>query len=286
VWIVISDYLTQTLQLPASVSIGVSDIVGYDSSTGIISFDANGNYIFEFSSVDGGTTYFISDISRNRSAIRGNTTVSGALTVTGNINMNSNLTLVNSLVSTRSSAVITGQAGGNIKLPQNFGVMLHITGQDAYPARLYLDGQGAGNYAAYVGRRMNGNVNYPTAINSGEIVARFGSTPYHGNAAVNSGWPTITTTRIDMLADENQTVSNIGSRLEFYTTNNQTVTAVKKLTISTAGIVANANLFVSNTYVPSLATSGGAAGQISYDTNYVYICLGANNWKRANLAVW
>lgn len=286
VWIVISDYTTQTLTLPASVSIGVSDIVGYNSSTSAITFDANGNYIFDFSSIDGGTTYFISDISRNRSTIRGNTTVSGALTVTGNINMNSNLTLINSLVSTRSSAVITGQAGGNIKLPQNFGVMLHITGQDAYPGRLYLDGQGAGNYAAYVGRRMNGNVNYPTAINSGDIVARFGSTPYHGNAAVNSGWPTITTTRIDMLADENQTVSNIGSRLEFYTTNTQTTTAVKKLTISTAGIVANANLFVSNTYVPSLANSIGATGQISYDTNYVYICLGANNWKRANLAAW
>ena len=275
-----------TLTLPASVSIGVSDISGYNSATNTVTFDADGNYIFDFSSIDGGTTYFVADPMRNRSTIRGNTSVTGALTVTGNVNMSSNLTLVNSTVSTRSSAVITGSADGNILLPQNFGVMLHITGQTAYPGRFYLDGQGAGNYAAFVGRRYNGNVNYPTVINSGEIVARFGATPYHGNASVNSGWPTITTTRIDMLADENQTVSNIGSRLEFYTTNTKTTTAVKKLTINTAGIVSNANLFVSNTYVPSLATSGGAAGQVSYDTNYVYICLGANNWKRANLAAW
>jgi hypothetical protein len=274
VWIVISDYTTQTLTLPASVNIGVNDISGYASSTSAITFDANGNYIFDFSSIDGGSTYFIADPMRNRSTLRGNTSVTG------------NLTVVDATVTSRSSVVITGDSTGNILLPQNNGVMLHITGQTGYPGRLYLDGQGAGNYAAFVGRRYNGNVSVPTVVNSGEIVARFGATPYHGNTAVNSGWPTITTTRIDMLADELQTVSNIGSRLEFYTTNTKTTTAVKKLTINTSGIVANANLFVSNTYVPSLATSGGAAGQISYDTSYVYICLGANNWKRANLAAW
>jgi hypothetical protein len=274
VWIVVSDYTTQTLTLPASVSIGVNDISGYSSSTSAITFDANGNYIFDFSSIDGGSTYFIADPMRNRSTLRGNTSVTG------------NLTVIDATVSSRSSVTLTGDSAGNILLPQNNGVMMHITGQTATPARLYIDGQGSGNYAAIVGRRYNGNVSVPTAINSGDIVARFGSTPYHGNTAVNSGWPTITTTRIDMLADENQTAANIGSRLEFYTTNTKTTTAVKKLTISTTGIVANANLFVSNTYVPSLATSGGAAGQISYDTSYVYICLGANNWKRANLAAW
>jgi hypothetical protein len=286
VWIVVSDYTTQTVTLPASVSIGVNDISGYDSGSNTITFDANGNYIFDFSSIDGGSTYFISDPMRNRSTIRGNTSVTGALTVTGNVNILSNLTMINSVVSPRSSAVITGSADGNVLLPQNNGVMLHITGQTGNPARFYLDGQGSGNYAAFVGRRYNGTASSPTVINSGDIVARFGATPYHANTTVNSGWPTITTTRIDMLADENQTATAIGSRLEFYTTNTQTTTAVKKLTINTNGIVANANLFVSNTYVPSTATSGGAAGQISFNSNFVYICLGPNNWRRANLVAW
>jgi len=274
VWIVISDYTTQTLTLPASVNIGVNDISGYSSSASAITFDANGNYIFDFSSIDGGSTYFIADPMRNRSTLRGNTSVTG------------NLTVVDATVSSRSSVVITGDSTGNILLPQNNGVMLHITGQTGYPGRLYLDGQGSGNYAAFVGRRYNGNVSVPTAINSGDIVARFGATPYHANTAVNSGWPTITTTRIDMLADENQTVANIGSRLEFYTTNTQTTTAVKKLTINTAGIVANANLFVANTFVPTSSTSGGAAGQISFDSGNVYICLGPNNWKKATLSTF
>ena len=272
VWIVISDYTTQTLTLPASVNIGVNDISGYASSTSAITFDANGNYIFDFSSIDGGSTYFIADPMRNRSTLRGNTSVTG------------NLTVVDATVTSRSSVVITGDSTGNILLPQNNGVMLHITGQTGYPGRFYLDGQGAGNYAAFVGRRYNGNVSVPTVVNSGEIVARFGATPYHGNTAVNSGWPTITTTRIDMLADELQTVSNIGSRLEFYTTNTKTTTAVKKLTINTAGIVANANLFVSNAYVPTSSTSGGASGQISFDSGNVYICLGPNNWMKATLS--
>jgi hypothetical protein len=285
VWIVISDYTTQTLTLPASVSIGANDISGYNSSTGVITFDAGTvgqpeNYIFDFSSIDGGSTYFIADPMRNRSTLRGNTQVTG------------NLTVVDATVSSRSSVVITGNTAGAILLPQNSGVMMHITGQENYPGRFYLDAQGntsvAGHshYAAFVGRRYNGNVSVPSAVNSGDIVARFGSTPYHGNAAVNSGWPTITTTRIDMLADENQTVANIGSRLEFYTTNTQTTTAVKKLTISTAGIVANANLFVANTFVPTSSTSGGAAGQISFDSGNVYICLGPNNWKKATLSTF
>jgi hypothetical protein len=267
-----------TLTLPTSVSIGVNDISGYSSSTNTITFDTDGNYIFDFSSIDGGLTYFIADPMRNRSTLRGNTSVTG------------NLTVVNATVSSRSSVVITGNTAGAVLLPQNNGVMMHITGQENYPGRFYLDAQGntsvAGHshYAAFVGRRYNGNVGVPSAVNSGDIVARFGSTPYHGNTTVNSGWPTITTTRIDMLADENQTVSNIGSRLEFYTTNTQTTTAVKKLTINTAGIVANANLFVSNTFVPTSSTSGGAAGQISYDSGNVYICLGPNNWKRSALS--
>ena len=36
------------------------------------------------------------------------------------------------------------------------------------------------------------------------------------------------------------------------------------------------------------ATSGatGAAGQTSYDSNYFYVCVGTNNWKRVALSSW
>jgi hypothetical protein len=48
----------------------------------------------------------------------------------------------------------------------------------------------------------------------------------------------------------------------------------------------SANTFVSNTYVPSATGSAGTIGQISFDDSYVYVCVGTNSWKRANLSTW
>lgn len=56
--------------LPTAVSIGVDDIAGYDSETQTITFDTTGNFVFDISSVDSGTTYLIFDITRNRSTFR------------------------------------------------------------------------------------------------------------------------------------------------------------------------------------------------------------------------
>jgi len=72
VWIVVSD-TAHTLTLPASVSIGVNDIAWSEPNvdgTNTITFDAPGNYIFDFSSIDGGNNYQIFDLSRNRATFR------------------------------------------------------------------------------------------------------------------------------------------------------------------------------------------------------------------------
>ena len=50
--------------------------------------------------------------------------------------------------------------------------------------------------------------------------------------------------------------------------------------------VSYGNLYVGNTYVPTLSNSGGTTGQITYDGSYVYVCVGTNAWKRANLSSW
>lgn len=72
VWINVVD-AGHTITLPASVNVGIFDIAGQmtnadDSHT--ITFDAPGNYIFDFSSVDGGADYQIFDLSRNRVSFR------------------------------------------------------------------------------------------------------------------------------------------------------------------------------------------------------------------------
>lgn len=52
-----------TLTLPAAVSIGTSNIQGYDSN--IITFAKTGTYEFEFETNNGGSSYIIIDHSRN-----------------------------------------------------------------------------------------------------------------------------------------------------------------------------------------------------------------------------
>lgn len=37
---------------------------------------------------------------------------------------------------------------------------------------------------------------------------------------------------------------------------------------------------------PTSATSSGTAGDIRYDSNYLYVCVATNTWKRSALATW
>jgi hypothetical protein len=70
-----------TLTLPAAVSLGTAGIQGYTSN--VITFGATGTYQFAFSTVDGGTTITIFDLSRPRLASAG--TAIGYVTGTGGV---------------------------------------------------------------------------------------------------------------------------------------------------------------------------------------------------------
>ena len=37
---------------------------------------------------------------------------------------------------------------------------------------------------------------------------------------------------------------------------------------------------------PSTASSNGTAGTIAYDSNYIYICIATNTWKRVAIGSW
>jgi hypothetical protein len=37
---------------------------------------------------------------------------------------------------------------------------------------------------------------------------------------------------------------------------------------------------------PSTASSTGVVGQVAKDTNYLYICVATNTWKRVGLSTW
>lgn len=41
-----------------------------------------------------------------------------------------------------------------------------------------------------------------------------------------------------------------------------------------------------NVAVPSSASDTGIAGQFAYDSNYIYVCVATNTWKRTPIAAW
>ena len=59
--------IAHTLTLPAAVSIGTSNLQGYVSN--VITFSTTGTYIFEFTTVNGGSAVSIVDLIRNRDPI-------------------------------------------------------------------------------------------------------------------------------------------------------------------------------------------------------------------------
>ena len=134
-----------------------------------------------------------------------------------------------------SAIDIIGTADGTQQYPQNTGVLLHLTGQDSLPARIYNDS--INNYAAIIGRRYNGTPTAPTQVLAGDIIARVGATPY-GSA----GWPSISTARLDFVALENQTASNQGTSIQFYTTPLGSASSVPSMTVASTGISNAANV--------------------------------------------
>lgn len=138
-----------------------------------------------------------------------------------------------------SAIDIIGSADGSIVTPQNTGVLLHLTGQDSLPARIYNDS--SNNYAAFIGRRYNGSPSAPTQVLAGNIIARYGATPYG-----SSGWPSISTARIDFVSSEDQTSTNKGTSIEFYTTQPGTSSTVNSGSIDYRGFSGNSFIFTTD----------------------------------------
>ena len=60
---------TNTLTLPAAVSIGTQNVEGLNPTTNTITFSTSGTFEFEFVSTNGGTSISIIDLNRNRDPI-------------------------------------------------------------------------------------------------------------------------------------------------------------------------------------------------------------------------
>jgi len=55
---------------------------------------------------------------------------------------------------------------------------------------------------------------------------------------------------------------------------------------SQGNINLQSNVLLNGTYIPSSASASGFPGQIIWDADFIYICVAANTWKRANVSTW
>ena len=181
---------------------GNSYVTGYTFVTGTTTVTGN-TYVTGQVTTITGNTY-----------LQGNSFVTGTISVTGNsIQSGLSTFIVSAQNSTEGAVEITGDSAGGYQAPINVGVMLHITGQYNLPGRVYNDGQN--NYPVYTGRRYNGNVTAPSQVLNGQDVVRYGASAY-----TSGGWFGNGIARMSIVANEDQTLTNQGSRIEFSVTPN------------------------------------------------------------------
>jgi hypothetical protein len=192
---------------------------------------------------------------------------------------------------------IVGSATGTVSAPLNAGVMLQLTGNNNDASRLYNDA--IGSFAAFVGRRINGNIASPTAVTAGQEIIRISATGYNGVTT-----PGTAGARINFAATENYTASNFGSNIGFWACATGSNVLVKQatidgqsgLTVTKATIEGNitaGNLTVSGTmtgvHTHRVRDAGAVSGTftLDYATDDIVRCTFSDNITiaHANLAI-
>lgn len=59
-------------------------------------------------------------------------------------------------------------------------------------------------------------------------------------------------------------------------------TSVTGASVVSTGVSIN----VAQSYTPPSATAGGTEGDIVWDSNYIYLCIAPDTWKRTPIATW
>ena len=280
VWIVLTD-VSHTITLPASVTIGVDDIAGYDSTNRTITFDQPGNYVFDFSSIDSGTNFFIFDLKRNRSTLRDpglyfNDEVNSTLLVGWRNGFNTALALNQGQNAISSRGSYNSAFAGNLTLANN---TTGTVGDQLLPG--------------YSVTSLRGNIDTGdfAPVQSGDYLGYTNSVSYSGyDGTGNNTFQQMSA--INFYATGSNVTYGLGGNIAFYTKRdggNGTLQSVDQAIgiENDQSVKFFGNVITGNTFVPtSSTTAGGVAGQISFDADNVYICIAPGNWKKAALSTF
>lgn len=192
-------------------------------------------------------------------------TFGGAMYITGNLSVNGTFLLANSNFSATESAV-TISATTTTATPSNDGYMIHISGKNGVPTRLVSDAYGTGAYSLFAGRAARGTVESPTALQSGDVIARFS-----GNGYGTTKYQTLGVGRIDFIASENYTDANTGSQIKFWNcpTGSNTLTNILTLNGDSAEFTGVVNPQKGFVYTPTIYPGAQTAITINMSTNSV-----------------
>jgi hypothetical protein len=148
-----------------------------------------------------------------------------------------------------------------------------------------IDTGGVAGYTVSSGR---GNILVGTIqpVQSNDILGYVNGSAFTGNGTPGTGNTFQQTASIGFYATGANLLYGLGGNIGFFTSKDgQAGTVTQAVGVENDQSVKHfGNLITSNVYVPTHANSGGATGQISFDSSHIYVCLGPNNWMRANIA--
>lgn len=203
------------------------------------------------------------EITANADASLKNTTdtLDGNLTVTGYVESTKLIVNNASLPSNEGLIVATITNNNAIGTPSNPGYTFYsaVDGGNRIAGESY--GAAANGYVGFIGRRARGTAESPTAIQSGDIILRVG-----GNGYGTTQFSQYADARIEFSATQNHTDSAKGTRIEFWTTANNTSTSTQIATFNGdsavfTGAVSPQKGFI---YTPRVLTGAQTAVTINF----------------------
>ena len=256
VWISVTN-TAHTVTLPSSVTTAVGDIAGYNSTTQTITFDAVGNYVFDFSSIDSGNTFLVFDVTRNRNSLRDpqiyfNPAVTAAPTLFLGYGQNGG-------GSTGLNIALAGDQGQNIVSAQgSFNSVALGNLSLANTTNATLDTTKIGGYTL-TAARGNLSTGTITPVQSGDYLGYRNAVAYTGQGGTANVFQQLSS--IVHYATGSNVTYGLGGNIAFFTAddggNTGNVVQQGFSIENNQAIKSFAGIIEGGTYLYSVATSGG-----------------------------
>jgi hypothetical protein len=214
VWISVTN-IAHTVTLDPKVTIAVTDIAGYSTATGAITFDSPGNYVFDFSSVDGGYNYLIFDVTRNRATFRDPALYYNPDT-TNTFMIGYGSALTPALALEQGQDIISAHGSINSVGVGNLGLATVTSTQ--------MDTGGIAGFST-TAARGNLATTTVTPVHSNDILGYVNAIAYTGNGTANVFQQVAS---IDFFATGTNAVNGLGANIAFFTADDGGAIGVKQ----------------------------------------------------------